>query len=202
MNSMGTVRRIDNAGRVVIPMEIRKALRIWEGDAMEIMAKRSGEIVIRKYNPAIDVSDIAKAYADSLHLMLGYAAIICDTQQVVAASGSDARMDYLNRQIDEEILRAMQDKMTLIADFRSEMMPVPVLRGELVEYTSQVISPIFTQAGEVVGAVILLSYDPRVSMSELESRAVQAVCRSISRRLEAYEEAEAVPASFEKLYYG
>ena len=71
MKATGIVRRIDELGRVVIPKEIRRTLRIREGDPLEIFTDREGEVILKKYSPIGELGDFAKEYAESLQLALG-----------------------------------------------------------------------------------------------------------------------------------
>ena len=64
MKATGIVRRIDDLGRVVVPKEIRRTLRIREGDPLEIFTDRQGEIILKKYSPIGELSIFAKEYAD------------------------------------------------------------------------------------------------------------------------------------------
>ena len=88
MKATGIVRRIDDLGRVVVPKEIRRTLRIREGDPLEIFTDKEGEIILKKYSPIGELSAFAKQYAESLSQMLGCLAGICDMDQVIAAAGS------------------------------------------------------------------------------------------------------------------
>ena len=87
MKATGIVRRIDDLGRVVVPKEIRRTLRIREGDPLEIFTDKEGEIILKKYSPIGELSAFAKQYAESLSQMLGCLAGICDMDQVVAVAG-------------------------------------------------------------------------------------------------------------------
>lgn len=87
MRATGIVRRIDELGRVVIPKEIRRTLRIREGDPLEIYTDRDGEVILKKYSPIGEMSSFAKDYTESLFRSLGHIAVIVDRDQVVAASG-------------------------------------------------------------------------------------------------------------------
>ena len=80
-------KKIDDLGRVVVPKEIRRTLRIREGDPLEIFTDKEGEIILKKYSPTGELSAFAKQYAESLSQMLGCLAGICDMDQVVAAAG-------------------------------------------------------------------------------------------------------------------
>lgn len=87
MKATGIVRRIDDLGRVVIPKEIRKTLRIKEGTPLEIFTDREGEIILKKYSPIGELNVFAKEYAEALAQSSGMVACITDHDQVVAAAG-------------------------------------------------------------------------------------------------------------------
>ena len=91
MKATGIVRRIDDLGRVVIPKEIRRTLRIKEGTPLEIFTDKEGEVILKKYSPIGELSVFAKEYAESLAQTTGMIACITDHDQVVAASGQDSR---------------------------------------------------------------------------------------------------------------
>ena len=78
MKATGIVRRIDELGRVVIPKEIRRTLRIREGDPLEIFTDREGEVILKKYSPIGELGDFAREYAESLHQSLNRTTLICD----------------------------------------------------------------------------------------------------------------------------
>ena len=86
MKATGIVRRIDDLGRIVVPKEIRRTLRIREGDALEIFTDREGEIILKKYSPLGEMGNFADQYAESLAQTLGYLVCITDTDQVIAAA--------------------------------------------------------------------------------------------------------------------
>ena len=103
MKATGIVRRIDDLGRVVIPKEIRRTLRIREGDPLEIFTDREGEIILKKYSPIGELGTLAKIYAESLSQTLGCTVCITDTDQVVAASGSgkkELQDQFIGRELD------------------------------------------------------------------------------------------------------
>ena len=88
MRATGIVRRIDELGRVVIPKEIRRTLRIREGDPLEIYTDHDGEVVLKKYSPIGEIAAIARDYTDSLYRSLGHICCICDRDMIVSASGA------------------------------------------------------------------------------------------------------------------
>ena len=86
MKATGIVRRIDDLGRVVIPKEIRRTLRIREGDPLEIFVDRDGEVILKKYSPIGELGDFAQEYAESLYESTGHITIITDRDAVIALS--------------------------------------------------------------------------------------------------------------------
>lgn len=91
MKATGIVRRIDDLGRVVIPKEIRRTMRIREGDPLEIYTDREGEVILKKYSPINDLSEFAKEYADSLYETIGTPALISDRDEMIAVAGLSKR---------------------------------------------------------------------------------------------------------------
>ena len=70
MRATGIVRRIDDLGRVVIPKEIRRTMRIREGDPLEIFTDRDGSVILRKYSPIGEIGEFAQEYAEAMHKTL------------------------------------------------------------------------------------------------------------------------------------
>ena len=91
MKATGIVRRIDDLGRVVVPKEIRRTLRIREGDPLEIFTDREGEIILKKYSPIGELGNLAKLYAESLSQTMGCTVCITDTDQVVRRREAEGR---------------------------------------------------------------------------------------------------------------
>ena len=87
MKATGIVRRIDDLGRVVIPKEIRRTMRIREGDPLEIFTDREGEVIFKKYSPIGELNSFASQYAETLHKTCGMAVVICDRDAVIACAG-------------------------------------------------------------------------------------------------------------------
>ena len=93
MKATGIVRRIDDLGRVVVPKEIRRTLRIREGDPLEIYTDREGEIILKKYSPIGELSQFAAQYAKILSETTGYLVCVSDRDHVICACGS-GKKDY------------------------------------------------------------------------------------------------------------
>lgn len=91
MKATGIVRRIDDLGRIVVPKEIRRTLRIREGDPLEIFTGREGEVILKKYSPIADLGQFAQAYAEALYETLGTPILISDRDEMIAVSGISDR---------------------------------------------------------------------------------------------------------------
>ncbi len=113
MKATGIVRRIDDLGRVVVPKEIRRTLRIREGDPLEIFTDREGEIILKKYSPIGELSAFAKQYAESLAQTMGCLVCICDMDQVVAAAGT-GKKDLSDKYISTQLETLLGDRAPVL----------------------------------------------------------------------------------------
>ena len=109
MKATGIVRRIDDLGRVVVPKEIRRVLRIREGDPLEIYTGTTGEVILKKYSPISELGQIAEGFAESASSILGLPVLVSDTDRFVAVSGLKQK-DYINKAIDADLDDIIQSK--------------------------------------------------------------------------------------------
>ncbi len=180
MKATGIVRRIDDLGRVVIPKEIRRTLRIREADPLEIFTDREGEIILKKYSPIGEMSTFAKQYAESLAQVSGHVALISDRDQFIAAAGG--MKNLLGKNVSTELEDRMNKRQSVLAS-AGERAFVSVADGDSVEYVQQVICPIISE-GDVIGSVILLSMDAKKKMGEVEQKMVQSASGFLGRQME------------------
>ena len=96
MKATGIVRRIDDLGRVVIPKEIRRTMRIREGDPLEIYTDREGEVIFKKYSPIGELASFAAQYAETLYKTCSLSVVICDRDAVIACAGV-SKKDYTDK---------------------------------------------------------------------------------------------------------
>ena len=111
MKATGIVRRIDDLGRVVIPKEIRRTLRLREGTPLEIFTDREGEIILKKYSPMMELTAFAGQYADAMAQSTGLIVCITDRDQVVAVAGG-SRKELLQKTISRSLEQAINDRIT------------------------------------------------------------------------------------------
>ncbi|MDA7028377.1 stage V sporulation protein T [Bacillus sp. CLL-7-23] len=176
MKATGIVRRIDDLGRVVIPKEIRRTLRIREGDPLEIFVDRDGEVILKKYSPISELGDFAKEYADALYDSMGHSVLICDRDVFIAVSGS-SKKDYMNKSIGDIVEKAMEQRNSVLEENKT----IQLIDGIEEEVNSYTIGPIVAN-GDPIGAVVIFSKDQTIG--EVEHKAVETAAGFLARQME------------------
>lgn len=179
MKATGIVRRIDDLGRVVIPKEIRRTLRIREGDPLEIFVDRDGEVILKKYSPIGELGDFAKEYADSLFESTNHITMISDRDSIIAVAGG-SKKDYMDKAIGQVVERSMDDRK-VIQEFQGGNHEV--IKGLDEEYSSVVVAPIIA-GGDPIGTVILLNKEANVQMSEMEVKMAETAAGFLGKQME------------------
>ncbi|HRX22460.1 MAG TPA: stage V sporulation protein T [Syntrophomonadaceae bacterium] len=186
MKATGIVRRIDDLGRVVIPKEIRRTLRIREGDPLEIFVDREGEVILKKYSPIGELGDFAKEYAESLYETVGHISMIADRDVIIAVAGGNKR-EFLSKPVGRLLERSLEDRNTILMNGLENANDenLQVIQMDDREYTikSQVVAPIITQ-GDPIGAVLIVSKDPAVKLGELEIKLAETAAGFLAKQME------------------
>ena len=183
MRATGIVRRIDELGRVVIPKEIRRTLRIREGDPLEIFTDHDGEVVLKKYSPIGEIASIAKDYTDSLHRTLGHVALISDRDAIVSSSGA-AKREYAEKALSQEADRILQSRQMVMLNLADGAKMIPMTADDHPEpYTAQIVAPILAD-GEIVGGLMLLSRESGLQMTEVDRKVAETTANIIGRQME------------------
>lgn len=181
MKATGIVRRIDDLGRVVVPKEIRRTLRIREGDPLEIFTDREGEIILKKYSPIGELSLFAKQCAEAMAQTTGLIVAVADRDQFIAAAGS-GKKDLLAKAVSKELENLMTERETLIA-VKGEKSYISLSYDD-DEYVQQVIAPIISE-GDVIGAVVVLTKENRQKLGETELKIAQTAASFLGRQMES-----------------
>ena len=183
MKATGVVRRIDDLGRVVIPKEIRRTLRIKEGDPLEIFTEKEGEIILKKYSPIGELSEFATSYAETIAKTTGHITCITDKDTVIAVSGGPKK-DFLEKTLSKELEEVLENKEIFKSKENNEI-AIPVTQNEGREriYNSQVIYPIISD-GDVIGSVILMAKEPSKKMGDAEDKVAQSAAGFLGNHLE------------------
>ena len=175
MKATGIVRRIDELGRIVIPKEIRRVLRIREGDPIEIFTDGDG-VVLKKYARIRELGDYADVYCQALTGALGFSAAVTDTETVLFASGS-MKKQLLKSRLSEPVIERMRSRQTVLAPEGFSLLEgeAPVLRIAAVPITS---------AGDVLGSVLIATDDARLKLSETELSILKTAALYLGKQLE------------------
>ncbi|MCD8254370.1 MAG: AbrB/MazE/SpoVT family DNA-binding domain-containing protein [Oscillospiraceae bacterium] len=178
MKATGIVRRIDDLGRVVIPKEIRRTMRIREGDPLEIYTEKDGEVIFKKYSPMAELSDFAAQICDSLHKTTGAVAAICDRDTIIAAAGS-TRRELMDKRISPVLEQIMENRSPYHAEKELE---ISVLEGA-DEPCLSVAAPIIA-AGDILGCVIFTAPKGAPAHGDTENKLAQTVAAFLGRQME------------------
>ncbi|WP_433746126.1 stage V sporulation protein T [Falsibacillus pallidus] len=178
MKATGIVRRIDDLGRVVIPKEIRRTLRIREGDPLEIFVDRDGEVILKKYSPISELSDFAKEYAEALYDSLGSPVLISDRDAVIAVAGG-SKKEHLNKNVSDLLEKTIDERNSVLVTQKGQ---VSLVDGNEEEMQSYTIAPIVAN-GDPIGGVVIFSKDR--TLGEVEQKAVETAASFLARQMES-----------------
>ncbi|SYX87023.1 transcriptional regulator of sporulation / germination [Paenibacillus alvei] len=179
MKATGIVRRIDDLGRVVIPKEIRRTLRIREGDPLEIFVDRDGEVILKKYSPIGELGDFAKEYAESLYESTGHITMISDRDTVIAVAGG-SKKEYMDKQIGMLLENCMENRKTMIETNAGNY---EIVKDSQEAFSSFVVAPIVA-GGDPIGTVVMLNKDDSVKMSQMEVKMSETAAGFLGKQME------------------
>ena len=178
MKATGIVRKIDDLGRVVIPKEIRRTMRIREGDPLEIFTEKDGEVIFKKYSPVGELSEFAGAMAETLYKTVGCGVAVADRDAFISVYGAPKRT-VLDKRVSAELERVMEDRGVYQHKNGEKTLPMTEEGG----YTVGTAAPIVSE-GDVMGCIVLFSEDAR-SMGEIEYKLAQTVAGFLGRQMES-----------------
>lgn len=181
MKATGIVRRIDDLGRIVIPKEIRRTMRIREGDPMEIFTSREGEILLKKYSPVGELSEFALAVAESIAQTLGELVCVTDRDYVIAAAGS-GKKEFEGRSLDEQMQAAIDQRMNKVIT-RDKNSCVKVTQEDGRNYERQAIATILSN-GDSIGAIVVLSKEGSINQEETLLQITKAAAGFLGKHME------------------
>ena len=176
MKATGIVRRIDDLGRVVIPKEIRRTMRIREGDPLEIYTAKDGEVIFKKYSPVGDMSQFAEEYCATLQTVSGFPCAITDKEMVIAASGNKGRT--VGKALSNEFEEILESRRPYEAKEKGAM-----LTGSNDEAEVMLSHPIMAE-GDILGTVALLR-SPNKEAGEAENKLLRAAAIFLGKQLES-----------------
>ena len=179
MKATGIVRRIDDLGRVVIPKEIRRTMRIREGDPLEIYTDKEGGVIFKKYSLMGGLTEFAGQLCETLNRTCGRVCVITDRDSCIAVSGAP-RKELMDKQISHELEQIMEGRQIYQ---HKENAPVR-LSDETDKYLVITAAPILSE-GDVLGSVLLVGTGEETAAGEVEYKLVQAVAGFLGRQMES-----------------
>lgn len=167
MKATGVIRRIDDLGRVVIPKEIRKNLRIKEGDNLEIYVQKD-EVILKKYSMMNKINDLAQELTDAIYTFMKHTIFITDTDQIVAGSGP-LKKDFLNKDISDSLIESIRRREKITENHFKNL---NITKETTIE-CSYVMNTILVN-GEAVGLILIISKDEKLGETEAQMSGIVA----------------------------
>ena len=180
MKATGIVRRIDDLGRVVIPKEIRRTMRIREGDPLEIYTEKDGEVIFKKYSPMGEIGEFAGQICESMYKTADFPAAVCDRDGVIAAAGS-GRKELLDRHISRELEEIMEGRRAWRSAAGDKGIPVTDREDSP---RAAIAVPILSE-GDVLGCVVFSERADGAKAGESELKMATAVAGFLGKQMES-----------------
>ena len=179
MKATGIVRKIDDLGRVVIPKEIRRTMRIREGDPLEIFTEKDGEVIFKKYSPVGELAEFASSMAETLYKTVGGGVAVTDRDAFISVYGAPKR-ELMDKRVSAELEKIMEDRG--VYQHKAGERKI-FLTEENGKYTVGTAAPIVSE-GDVMGCIVLFSDNDRI-MGELEYKLAQTVSVFLGKQMES-----------------
>ena len=180
MKATGIVRRIDDLGRIVIPKEIRRTLRIREGDPLEIYTEKDGEVIFKKYSPMGDLQAVAAQLCESIGKNTGHIAAVADRDSIIAVAGAPKR-ELLEKRNSAELEQLMEQRRS----YRYHGGESRLRAAESVErYHLGVAVPIVAE-GDLMGCVMLLMGEHDAAPTESEQTLAQTFAGFLGKQMDS-----------------
>lgn len=176
MKATGIIRRVDELGRIVIPKELRKSLRLREGESLEIYVNDQENIVLKKFSLMNKIDDFAQGFVDSMYSFIKHNIIITDNDTVIASAGKQKK-DYLDKPISENLQISLSRRENILEKFEK---PFKIIETK-EEIGTYAISSIIVN-GDAVGLVMVSSTEEPIG--ELEKKIVDIASEFLAKYLE------------------
>ena len=177
MKATGIVRRIDDLGRVVIPKEIRRTMRIREGDPLEIFTGANEEVVFKKYSPVGEMGVFATQYADVMARACSLPVLICDRDHIIAVAG-ESKKEYMDRRVSPQLEQAMEERKVVVTNAARRLY---VAEGK--DRPVGVMAPIVA-AGDLAGCVCILCNEQGDVPSDSDQKLAQVAAAFLGKQME------------------
>lgn len=180
MKATGIIRRIDDLGRIVLPKEIRKNLKIKEGDMLEIYVQDSGAIMLEKYEPMDSLLKLADQYVEAVAEVTGLTVCATTDSYVISASGP-LKKEYLRKDLSSSVIDILKER--IMWNTKNNNKVDIIVNDSKEKYSSQLILPIIDD-GDVIGSLILLSCDIGRLITEEDIKIGKLVTELLAKQIE------------------
>jgi AbrB family transcriptional regulator (stage V sporulation protein T) len=180
LKATGIVRRIDDLGRVVIPKEIRRTMRIREGDPLEIYTDKDGEVIFKKYSPMGELSAFATQICETLNKTSGFMAAVSDRDVIIAVSGA-AKRDLMDKRLSEGLEHIMESRQ--VYQYKQSDAQVNIVDGQ-DKYRVGIAAPIIAE-GDVTGCVLFVIAEGAAVLGDTEYKLAQTVAGFLGKQMES-----------------
>ena len=182
MKATGIVRRVDELGRIVIPKEIRRTLRMKEGSPLEIFTNNEGEIVLKKYSRVKELNSFSSEACDAIFEVIEKNVLLTDKDYVIASSGS-FKNDYIKKQISKDLEKLIENRKATLLNKKDNAVISKLIKDDMNEYISQVIVPI-NAGGDTVGAIIIFVKDSNDNLTLNEVKIASSMANFLAKQME------------------
>lgn len=179
MKATGIVRRIDDLGRVVIPKEIRRTMRIREGDPLEIYTDNDGEVIFKKYSPLGEMGTFSAQYAEVLNRTCGLPVLVCDRDHVIAVAGVPKK-ELLERRVSTSLEDMMEQRKSYARE-AGDNNPLHPIEG-VDRYA--VAGASILASGDVTGAILLLGEEDDTIATEVDIKLIATAAAFLGKQME------------------
>ena len=179
MRATGIVRRIDDLGRVVIPKEIRKTLRIREGDPLEIFTAQDGEGILKKYSPIGELNEFSQEYAETLGETLGHGVAVTDLDSIIAVSKLPKK-DYKEKSISKELEELIENRA---CHHVKDNKLIALYKDDSMDYKTQIIMPIISSSGDCIGSICLVSKNA-AGLNESDEKLLKVAANFLGKQVQ------------------
>ena len=182
MKTTGIVRKLDDLGRIVIPKEIRRCLRIKEGSPMEIVLNEKGDVILNKYSMVESVADYSNVFCRVIAEVHECNCFVTDRENIIAYYGENKK-DYLSRELSDEMLSIVESKKDYIANVLDKTTIYPIYKEDKTTYYSELIVPIMVQ-GECEGLLGFINTKSNKAFDKCQISTAHVVVKFISRQID------------------
>ena len=180
MKATGIVRRIDDLGRVVIPKEIRRTMRIREGDPLEIYTSKEGEVIFKKYSLLGDLDDFTAQMCDTMNKSTGFTVAITDRDTIIAVAGT-FRKELIGKGISEELSDIMENRRIVREEPQGRRTPIS---ENLEQYRAVIAAPIISE-GDAMGLVLFVAAEDSPAAGDAEYKLAQTIAAFLGKHMES-----------------